>query len=93
MSRRARIPRQRVRGGARLIEAQSDCPFKAIATHRLGAEPWPEPIDGLSAQERGILVHAALAAFWAVAGTQRRVRGHGARRVANGRSPSPRRRR
>ncbi len=62
---------QRVRGGARLIEAQAACPFKAIATHRLGAEPWPEPIDGLSAQERGILMHAALAAFWAVAGTQR----------------------
>ena len=27
----------RVRGGARLVEAQSDCPFKATATHRLAA--------------------------------------------------------
>jgi probable DNA repair protein len=62
---------ERARGGARLIEAQSACPFKAMATHRLAAEAWPEPIDGLSAQERGILVHAALAAFWAATGTQR----------------------
>ncbi|HYQ99108.1 MAG TPA: PD-(D/E)XK nuclease family protein [Casimicrobiaceae bacterium] len=61
----------RVRGGARLVEAQSDCPFKAVALHRLAAEPWPAPIDGLSAQERGTLVHAALAAFWRDVGTQR----------------------
>jgi probable DNA repair protein len=62
---------ERARGGARLIESQSACPFKAIATYRLAAEAWPEPVDGLSAQERGILVHAALAAFWAATGTQR----------------------
>jgi len=61
----------RIRGGARLLEAQSDCPFKAMALHRLAAEPWPAPIDGLSAQERGTLVHAALAAFWRDVGTQR----------------------
>jgi len=60
----------RVRGGARLVEAQSDCPFKATAMHRLAAETWPTPIDGLSAQERGTLVHAALAAFWRDVGTQ-----------------------
>jgi ATP-dependent helicase/nuclease subunit B len=53
-----------LRGGARLIEAQSDCPFKGMAIFRLGAETWPQPIDGLSALERGIIVHAALAAFW-----------------------------
>jgi len=53
-----------LRGGARLVEAQSDCPFKGMAMFRLGAETWPAPIDGLSALERGVLVHAALAAFW-----------------------------
>jgi probable DNA repair protein len=61
----------RVRGGARLVEAQSDCPFKAMAMHRLAAEPWPLPIDGLSALDRGTLVHAALAALWRDVGTQR----------------------
>jgi ATP-dependent helicase/nuclease subunit B len=53
-----------LRGGARLIEAQSDCPFKGMAMFRLGAQTWPTPVDGLSALERGVLVHAALAAFW-----------------------------
>ena len=36
---------------------------------RLGTETWPEAIDGLSALERGVLVHAALAAFWRVVKT------------------------
>ncbi len=68
-------PPVRTRGGARLVEAQSDCPFKAMATHRLATEPWPEPIDGLSAQERGTLVHAALAAFWGNVSTQQTLAG------------------
>lgn len=54
----------RTRGGARLVEAQSDCPFQAFAAFRLGADPWPEAPTGLSALERGTVVHAALAAFW-----------------------------
>ena len=57
-----------VAGGAGLIAAQSDCPFRAAALYRLGADVWPAPIDGLSALERGSLVHAALAAFWSDAG-------------------------
>ncbi len=61
----------RAPGGARLIEAQSDCPFKAVAGCRLAAEAWPEPIDGLSAIERGTLLHAAFAAFWRDIGDQR----------------------
>lgn len=52
------------RGGAQVVAAQSDCPFQAVARHRLGAEPWPLPRAGLSRQERGSLVHWALAAFW-----------------------------
>ncbi len=51
-------------GGAGMIAAQADCPFKAVACYRLRTERWPEPLDGLSAAERGNLVHAALAAFW-----------------------------
>ncbi len=54
----------RIRGGAALIDAQSDCPFRAMALHRLDADTWPESVEGLSAIERGTLVHAALAAFW-----------------------------
>jgi ATP-dependent helicase/nuclease subunit B len=58
-----------VRGGAGLIERQSDCPFRAAATHRLAAEPWPRAAEGLGYDERGTLVHAALAAFWRATGS------------------------
>jgi probable DNA repair protein len=53
-------------GGSRIIAAQSDCPFQAVARHRLDAKPWPVPLGSLSAQERGTLVHSAMAAFWTV---------------------------
>jgi len=53
-----------MRGGAGLIAAQGDCPFRAMTLYRLRADTWPTPLDGFSALERGILVHAALAAFW-----------------------------
>jgi probable DNA repair protein len=58
----------RAPGGARLIAAQSDCPFQAVARFRLSVEPWPVPFAGLSPQERGMLAHAAMAAFWTVVG-------------------------
>ena len=35
-----------------------------MARYRLRTDTWPAPVDGLSPIERGILVHAALAAFW-----------------------------
>jgi len=54
----------RMRGGAGLIAAQSDCPFRAMTLYRFRADTWPVPLDGFSALERGILVHAALATFW-----------------------------
>ncbi len=53
-----------VRGGANVIEAQSECPFRAVAKHRLRAQPWEASPPGLVAWERGRLVHLALAAFW-----------------------------
>jgi probable DNA repair protein len=51
-------------GGSRIVATQSDCPFQAVARYRLGAEPWPSPRAGLSPQERGSLLHKALAVFW-----------------------------
>jgi ATP-dependent helicase/nuclease subunit B len=62
------IPGSIAPGGSRIIASQSDCPFQAAARHRLAAEPWPVPLGGLSPQERGELVHQAMAAFWNVAG-------------------------
>lgn len=51
-------------GGSRLVQSQSDCPFQAVARHRLRADPWPAPWAGLSPQERGLIVHATFASFW-----------------------------
>ncbi|HEX3633800.1 MAG TPA: PD-(D/E)XK nuclease family protein [Casimicrobiaceae bacterium] len=57
-------PGSPIRGGARAIQTQSDCPFQAVARHRLGAQAWPTAGPGLAAFERGQLAHATLAAFW-----------------------------
>lgn len=53
-----------VRGGAQLVSAQSDCPFQAVARHRLDIATWPVPLAGLSVKERGIVLHATMGAFW-----------------------------
>ncbi|MEP6657888.1 MAG: PD-(D/E)XK nuclease family protein, partial [Betaproteobacteria bacterium] len=57
-------PQSDARGGAYLIEQFANCPFQAVAAARLDADPWPMPLEGLSASERGRLIHAALAHFW-----------------------------
>ncbi|HEY5366191.1 MAG TPA: hypothetical protein VIL19_06920, partial [Casimicrobiaceae bacterium] len=54
----------RIRGGVRVIELQSDCAFRAAASLRLHADAWPRAGIGLTAMERGNLVHAAMAALW-----------------------------
>ena len=62
---RHRSPQDRSRPAAsNIVAAQSDCPFQAVARHRLRVDPWPEASAGLSRKERGILLHAAMAAFW-----------------------------
>jgi probable DNA repair protein len=52
------------RGGARLLELQAACPFRAQAELRLGARALDEPAVGVDASDRGNLVHAALAHLW-----------------------------
>ncbi len=51
-------------GGSGLLEDQSQCPFRAFARHRLRVEPLGAFSTGLSAAERGSLLHAALFALW-----------------------------
>jgi ATP-dependent helicase/nuclease subunit B len=53
-----------VRGGAALFKYQAACPFEAFARLRLGAKNPDEPVIGLSAAERGNLLHESLAAIW-----------------------------
>jgi probable DNA repair protein len=52
------------RGGARLLELQAACPFRAQAEQRLGARALEETELGLDAAARGDLVHSVLARLW-----------------------------
>jgi ATP-dependent helicase/nuclease subunit B len=55
---------QTANGGSSLFKDQSNCPFKAFARHRLHAEALQQVDIGLSAAERGNLVHRALQYLW-----------------------------
>ncbi|MGB9409006.1 MAG: PD-(D/E)XK nuclease family protein [Terracidiphilus sp.] len=64
---RSRIPFPpgKVAGGVDVLTAQSQCPFKAFATARLAAQGWELAEAGLTAKQRGNLLHAVLHAIWA----------------------------
>lgn len=51
-------------GGSSLFKDQSACPFKAFARHRLHAETLQQADIGLSAAERGNLLHRAMQYLW-----------------------------
>lgn len=52
------------RGGAALLADQSLCPFRAWVKQRLGVRQLDEPASGLTATERGNLLHLSLKLFW-----------------------------
>ena len=56
------------RGGTALFRDQAACAFRAFATHRLGSRAPAVPRPGLTAADRGTLVHAVLAAVWTALG-------------------------
>jgi probable DNA repair protein len=64
---RSRIPFPpgKVAGGAKVLTAQSQCPFKAFAIARLAAQGWEPAEAGLTASQRGNLLHAVLHSVWA----------------------------
>jgi len=51
-------------GGVGLVADQAGCPFQALAHHRLRARALPEVTPGLSAAERGKLVHRVARVLW-----------------------------
>lgn len=67
--------REAGRGGARLLELQSACPFRAHLEQRLGARALEESEPGIDAAARGELVHAVLARLWQALGDSTRLRG------------------
>ncbi|MGA7342827.1 MAG: PD-(D/E)XK nuclease family protein [Terracidiphilus sp.] len=73
---RSRIPFPgcEIHGGSSVLTAQSQCAFKAFATARLGAQQWEPAEAGLSAKQRGQLLHAVLHAVWS--GPPKGIRSH-----------------
>ncbi|MEF8792860.1 PD-(D/E)XK nuclease family protein [Thiohalorhabdus sp.] len=59
-----------VPGGAALFKHQSDCPFRAFASHRLAAEMPEAPAYRPDPLEHGQLLHAALREVWHYLGDQ-----------------------
>lgn len=57
-------------GGARVLELQSACPFRAFAELRLKAQPLEEPDLGPDARVRGTLLHGLLERVWGELGDQ-----------------------
>ncbi len=53
-----------IAGGSNVLTSQSQCAFKAFATARLGARPWEPAQSGLTAAQRGQLLHAVLHSVW-----------------------------
>lgn len=53
-----------VAGGAAVFEDQAACPFRAYVRHRLFARDVDVPRFGLSARDRGIVLHNALHRLW-----------------------------
>ncbi len=58
------FPLATTQGGSGVLTAQSQCPFKAFATARLGAERWNAAEPALTAAQRGQLLHAVLHSVW-----------------------------
>lgn len=54
----------RLKGGSSLLRDQASCPLIAFASHRLGAKTVPEASSGLSAIDRGNIIHAILEQIW-----------------------------
>jgi RecB family exonuclease len=57
-----------VSGGTGLLAAQSACPFRAFALHRLETRALETPAAGVDGRARGSLLHRALRDFWGEVG-------------------------
>ena len=62
------------RGGAALLKAMAACPFQAFAAYRLNAPEMEEADFGLSASDRGRIVHKAMELVWNELGSQAALR-------------------
>ncbi len=68
------FPLGEVSGGSSVLTWQSQCAFKAFAMARLAAQSWRLAEAGLTAPERGQLLHEVLHSIWA--GPPNGIRSH-----------------
>ncbi|MGI4830259.1 MAG: PD-(D/E)XK nuclease family protein [Janthinobacterium lividum] len=68
------LPTMQVAGGARLLELQAACGFRAFTELRLGAGRPETHALGLDARDAGSLLHRALEFFWTEVQTQATLR-------------------
>lgn len=69
------LPTLQVAGGARLLELQAACGFRAFSELRLGASRPETQALGLDARESGSILHRALEYFWTEVRSQATLRG------------------
>ena len=70
----APLPDRPVAGGAKVLQTQAACGFRAFAEHRLFASEVDTRALGMDARERGIAVHLVLERFWEEVRTQAALR-------------------
>ena len=66
----AALPDEVLRGGAKVLELQAACGFRAFAEHRLWSTEIEEIELGMDALESGSVVHSVLEKFWGEVQTQ-----------------------
>lgn len=55
---------EKVKGGQKVLQNQSRCPFSAFAMHRLKLKKIEEETSGISPLDRGILLHEMMELIW-----------------------------
>ncbi|WP_158945535.1 PD-(D/E)XK nuclease family protein [Granulicella sp. S190] len=68
------LPDRVIRGGARILQLQAACGFRAFSEQRLWATELQSIEPGIDAKESGIVVHQALELFWNEVKTQDALR-------------------
>lgn len=70
----SKLPDDILRGGARVLELQAACGFRAFAEQRLWSRELEEWEPGFDSRENGTVLHQALEVFWEDIRTQDRLR-------------------
>jgi ATP-dependent helicase/nuclease subunit B len=70
VARVQQLPDRVIRGGARILELQAACGFRAFAEQRLWATGLESIVTGMDARESGTVVHDVLKMFWDEVRTQ-----------------------